>query len=308
MKVFILTEAGKGLGLGHLTRCISLYQAFRKIGVSPHFIIDGDASIKDFLKDKQHSIFKWLANRKKTYDLMEGSDAVIIDSYLADPEFYKKASGLTKKFICIDDNKRLDYPRGLIVNGSVFAEQHRYPKRDNLAYLLGTKYIALRAEFWNVPVKNIKRDLTNILVTFGGIDRSAFVRGLMRHITEKFNFNFISVNHADMRDARGMCNLMLKSDLCISGGGQTTYELARCGVPTIGICFADNQLMNLEGWSKAGFLDFLGRYDREDLFKKLDSSLVSMLDYRKRLKMSRIGQRFVDGRGAERVAREILER
>ena len=60
-----------------------------------------------------------------------------------------------------------------------------------------------------------------------------------------------------------MLNLMLKSDICISGGGQTTYELARVGVPTIGICLAENQKNNLMGWKSLGFIENLC-WDNED--------------------------------------------
>ena len=30
MKVFIITEGGKDIGFGHITRCFSLYQAFEE--------------------------------------------------------------------------------------------------------------------------------------------------------------------------------------------------------------------------------------------------------------------------------------
>ena len=30
MKVFILTESGKNMGFGHITRCLSFYQAFEE--------------------------------------------------------------------------------------------------------------------------------------------------------------------------------------------------------------------------------------------------------------------------------------
>ena len=35
MKVFILTEGGKDIGFGHITRCISLSEAFEEKGIYP---------------------------------------------------------------------------------------------------------------------------------------------------------------------------------------------------------------------------------------------------------------------------------
>ena len=40
MKVFIITEGSKNIGFGHITRCISLYQAFEERGIIPEFIIN----------------------------------------------------------------------------------------------------------------------------------------------------------------------------------------------------------------------------------------------------------------------------
>ena len=40
MKVFIITEGGKNIGFGHITRCLSLYQAFEEKGILPKFIIN----------------------------------------------------------------------------------------------------------------------------------------------------------------------------------------------------------------------------------------------------------------------------
>ena len=35
MKVFIITEGSKNTGFGHITRCLSLYQAFKERGILP---------------------------------------------------------------------------------------------------------------------------------------------------------------------------------------------------------------------------------------------------------------------------------
>ena len=42
MKVCILTEGSAKLGFGHISRCISLYQAFEEKKIIPCLIINGD--------------------------------------------------------------------------------------------------------------------------------------------------------------------------------------------------------------------------------------------------------------------------
>ncbi|MCM8774725.1 MAG: UDP-2,4-diacetamido-2,4,6-trideoxy-beta-L-altropyranose hydrolase, partial [Candidatus Omnitrophica bacterium] len=103
-----------------------------------------------------------------------------------------------------------------------------------------------------------------------------------------------------------MLNLMLKVDLCISGGGQTTYELARLGVPTIGICFAKNQLLNLKYGQKAEYLEFVGWFKCKNLFEKIEE-IVESLNCAKEEKISLAGQKSVDGQGARRIIEEILK-
>ena len=68
MRTFILTEGGKDIGFGHLTRCISLYQAFEEREVVPEFIVNGDDTVLDLLKGKKYQIFNWLEERNKLFN------------------------------------------------------------------------------------------------------------------------------------------------------------------------------------------------------------------------------------------------
>ncbi len=67
MKVFIITEGSKNIGFGHITRCISLYQAFKKRGIIPKFIINGDDPVKDLLKGLNYQIFNWLDEKSRLF-------------------------------------------------------------------------------------------------------------------------------------------------------------------------------------------------------------------------------------------------
>ena len=62
MKVFIITEGSQNTGFGHVTRCISLYQAFEERGITPKFVVNGDESIEDLLKNKKMSLKGYSSN------------------------------------------------------------------------------------------------------------------------------------------------------------------------------------------------------------------------------------------------------
>ena len=102
-------------------------------------------------------------------------------------------------------------------------------------------------------------------------------------------------------DSSAMKNLMQKSDISISAGGQTLYELARMGLPTIAICVADNQVKNCNGWLKKRFIEYAGDVQDKDLAKKVRISIRRMEHKDFREKSSLAGQEKVDGKGAKRV-------
>lgn len=309
MNIFILTEGGKDIGFGHITRCVSLYQAFEEIGMPPKLIINGDDTILGLLKGKNYKVLNWLKEKSGLLELIEEADAIIIDSYLADKSLYNKFLGRSKKLlVMIDDYKRIEYPDGIVVNPSIYGDMIDYPKRDSVVYLLGKDYIILRSEFIDVPSKPINEGIKNVLITFGGFGCNGLVSQIIDCVKKNFNFTF-NIVYKDKKwvDARQMRDFMLKADICISGGGQTTYELAQVGVPTIGICLSENQRMNLETWHKIGFIEYVGWYNSTEVFKKLIIAIEKLSSRDIRVKMSEIGRNSIDGQGRRRVIGKVLE-
>lgn len=140
MNVVILTEGGTDKGFGHVARCSSIYQAFKQYNIRPKFIINGDESLKSILYDVDFEIIDWLDDLSRIPE----SDIIIVDSYLVDIEtctFINTKSNLT---VYIDDNNRLTYPEGIIVNGTLDISNMNYPKRDDVKYLVGNEFIPLR--------------------------------------------------------------------------------------------------------------------------------------------------------------------
>jgi len=326
IKVVIITEGGTDVGVGHITRCISFCHAFEEREIQPEIIVNGDSRVKNLLNGQKYCIFNWLKERNRLFDLLKDASIVIIDSYLANMGFYREISEITEIPVYIDDNKRIDYPSGFVVNGAVYAGHLDYPQRDGIVYLLGSRYTPLRREFWDVSEKDIKKKPESIMITFGGDDSKNMTPKILKFLNEEYpkltknviigkgfchkkeieNLKSEKTNFVYNSSAGKMKEVMLESDIAISAGGQTIYELARVGVPTVGICVAENQLRNLQGWEKCGFVEYVGWYNDGNLFQKIEEAL-KILDYKKRTKMSRISQRFVNGQGARRVVRKILK-
>lgn len=326
MKVCILTEGGLDIGFGHIARCGALYDAFLKNKIIPKFLINGDSTVKGMLKGKRHKIFNWLDERGLLFDLIENSDIIILDSYLAGSDIYEIVSKITKIPVYIDDAKRLKYPKGIVVNGTLGAEKIRYPGGKDRIYLTGGKYVLLRKEFWKAPLKKINGKIEKIMITFGGDDINNMTPLVIKLFKENFPslFKYVIVGKAfrDIKkieslrdrstnlvyypDAKKLKELMLKADLVISAGGQTLYELARVGVPVIAVTTAKNQIFNMKGSMQAGFIEEASWWADPNINNRLLRSFESLAPVKARIGKSNIGRRLVDGKGACEVARYLI--
>lgn len=326
MKIVIITEGSSEIGFGHITRCMSLYQAFKEKELPVQFIVNGDSTIEHLLENTKHKIFNWLEDSFRLFKSLNNSDIVIIDSYLADEEFYKKISKSVAIAVYIDDNKRINYPKGIVINGTVLAEKLNYPSAEEVEYLLGSHYIPLRREFWDVPEKEIKKNLESIMITFGGDDLRNLAPDILKILIDKYPYLNKKVvigrgfkriesieNLKDDKteliyypDAKGMLNVMIESDMAISAGGQTLYELARIGLPTIAIGVAYNQTHNVENWQKVGFIEFAGFWDNKNLYNNVLEKIELLKDKNVRLKKSIKGRNAVDGKGAIKIVKYCL--
>lgn len=305
MKLFFLTEGGSNIGFGHITRCVAIQQAFKQRGLSSEILVNADETVENVLKDVKRRRLNWLVERGELFSVIEGADLVIIDSYLAAAEIYQEISVRIKKGVYLDDIQRIDYPRGIVINSAIYAKDIDYPKKEGVNYLLGTEYIPLRREFWKVNQGQVKKDIEQVLITLGGMDHSDLITRLSSYLGNKFDFKFHCIDKKNRLDSGEFVKLILGSDVCITAGGQTTYELACCGVPAIGVCLADNQLRNLKKWQEVGFLDFAGWYNDSDLFEKIGTFLKN-IDFEKRNSRRKIGKKYVDSQGVLRIVDRVL--
>ena len=305
MNILVLTEGGRETGFGHLSRCVSLTQGmarFNKAEVS--FVVNGDGIARGFLKRqgiRSITISNWIKEKNKIKDLVKKPDIVIIDSYLAPKllyEFIHKAiRGSNGRLLCVDDCNRIDYPLSVVLNPCIYGDRLEYDMNPESLYLLGKDYTLLRKEFWRVPRKHIRRKVKDVLITFGG--------GVHRDCTERLT-GFLSERYPEFRhhfispelnlSVKHIIKLMLKCDICISSGGQTVYELARIGLPTIGICVAGNQRLNLETWQNKGFVNYIGWEKDKGLLDKLGYAIEKFLPYRERSRCSKTGRNLMGKR------------
>jgi UDP-2,4-diacetamido-2,4,6-trideoxy-beta-L-altropyranose hydrolase len=328
MKVSIITEGTQQTGYGHITRCLSIYQAFESRNIIPTIYINGDQNCETFLQGAKFEIINWLNNPDSLFSELSRSDVIIVDSYLAPKEVYERVSHVTQMPLFIDDTLRLEYPGGIILNTAVNADTLGYPAREDQTLLLGAKYALLRKEFWDTFERPHRLDIQTIMITFGGQDSRNLTPRMLRIFARNFpemkknivvgsgfqNLDDILAAKDINTDihmqptAMEMLKIMYDSDIAISAGGQTIFELARVGLPTIAIAVADNQTNNINSWVKEKFLPSDITYLQPNLENRLLLVFNSMRKKQNRETVSKIGKLKVDGSGAKRVIQFLIEK
>jgi len=328
MKVFIFTEGGENIGFGHITRCLALAEAFEEKGVIPEFFVHGDKSAEFLLKGKKYRIIDWIKRQQYVLNLINSQDLTIVDSYISDSSFYENLSRKRSGSLYIDDNARIPYPCGYVVNGNIYGEKLKYKRKQNSRYLLGPRYAILRKSFWGAMKYRIRKKINNILITFGGADPKNLTPKVLESIIDNYpdihkriliGPGFKNIKQiqrvADKKthciynpDVKKIKKIMMLSDICISAGGQTLYELARIGIPTIAVAVGENQFNNVKEWERTGIIKYAGKWKDKSIVSKILQGFESYIPYEKRVVCQDKGAGVIDGKGAKRICKFILDR
>lgn len=327
-QVFIFTEGGKSFGFGHIGRCAALYQAFASRNFTPRLVINGDGAVAAFAKGMNSDVGCWFEGNSLDKLLAAEPDVVVIDSYTAPEAVYRMVSEAVRAAIFLDDYERIFYPLGFVVNPTACPEQFSYPAREGMVYLLGEGYMPLRSVFWDVPQRSVSERVGHILLTMGGSDMKQATPLCYQAIKAEYPAakKTVILGHgcapdaalleqADERtefvaalDAGQMKARMLEADLAVSAGGQTLYELARCGVPALAVCVADNQVANIRGLKRKGVIEDCGRIDDPGVSTRLQEALRKYKDKEPRQRLVAAGQACVDGQGAFRIVDAVVNK
>ncbi len=310
----IFTEGGSLSGYGHVTRCSALYDEALACGLDPRFVVNGDEEVLRVMGDRRVELVDWRCEAFVRARLTPESFAVV-DSYLADREVYGWISTACRRALYIDDNQRMAYPAGVVVNPSLYGHMLEYPQTPGVSYLLGPQYVILRPEFRQLPPRIRRTEVQRVLVTLGGADvlnltpmilraLNEHLPGLEKHVVVGPGFNNLAEIQSQVNDrvvlyhqpdAARMRELMLACDLAVTAAGQTVHELLATGLPFVAIEVVDNQAGNIQALKsmKSGVIA-LSRVELSE--KTLSESVVGLADG-----FADKPEALVDGLGVRRV-------
>lgn len=254
---------------------------------------------------------------------------VCVDTYEADAVYLRTLKDFGLKVIFIDDFARFPIPANIVVNYNAYASDLAYRVDPATRLLLGPRYALLQQRFKKTRDNHaIKLNHANVLVLFGGSDlhnwSTKIANALLQSLPDTTCVTVItgpaSTTHHELealakttyrlevkQQPEDLPAIMAKASLAISGAGVTAYELACLGVPSLLLVLADNQFRNAEAFDRLGIATSLGWHENlrpEEISMAVTTHLT---DAEKLTRMSEHGRQLVDGMGAERVAKEILD-
>lgn len=349
MQVYFIAHGNAKIGMGHIMRTLSLAEAFREcahevsffsryeqgsdIITGKGFHVDrilvanaGDSAEKPgFFYGGQEDLEDEITYLSDSFS--QRVDLLVVDSYNVTPSYFRKLRKFTKRLMYIDDLNAFFYPVDVLVNGTASACDMGYEEKQKCRLLLGLRYNLMRREFRNMPSRQTKRCITDILVTTGNSDPYHITEKILKAVLREHrfrNYNYHVIigggfqpdiwKDEELRGNRkvflyhmpsNIVEIMLKCDLAITAGGSTLYELAACGVPMIVFSYADNQMPQINALEKVEMLKSIGRYDAIDEKKIFEYVSFYVDHYEDRKRLAPQLQSMVDGEGAYRIVKEV---
>lgn len=341
MKFFIRADANSDIGMGHVMRCLSIADALRASNQDVIFIL-ADDTVLPIIKTRGYeaiilnSDYKDMLSELPSWPKQK-PDAIIVDSYFVTTSYLTSLKQRTEaKIIYIDDLASFPYPCDILINYNAYADFKTYEKlyspRKLPCLILGLSYAPLRSMFRNIPQREQSKVVKNILISTGGADFLHLAKQfLLASLPPDFTYHLLigSLNtdkdeierlasgksnvvlHENVSDMR---SLIESCDVVVSAAGSTLYEICACGIPLITYSVADNQLPGAEAFNNLGLGINVG--DIRDCISgssvgvKMILEAVTWLsnDYKLRSEMGRRQQSLIDGHGAERIAKKVLEK
>ena len=253
----------------------------------------------------------------------------LVDSYYVNDKYLEQL-GAWGKVILLDDMQQHAFPVDIVVNYNAFACKETYKKlyagTDTACYV-GAQLVPIRPQFVDVRYE-VRESVENVLITTGGGDQDNIAGQILERIyDEKINYNLITGrfnphlqelkeleergNVRILYDVKDMASCMADSDMAITAGGTTIYELAAIGVPFICFSYAENQEALTEYVGQHNIAGYAGAYhlNKEATLAMMQRQFAEMCkENKKRNDCYQKEKCMIDGCGASRLAAIIIGR
>jgi spore coat polysaccharide biosynthesis predicted glycosyltransferase SpsG len=326
MNVLIHADGGPGVGLGHVARCFALAAAVSRTDHRAVVAVDPAHGLAECIQRQGLEVIPSGSGALAVRDAARAiaADCLVVDSYQWSGDDFRLARG-EWSLVAFDDQAVRELPVDVVINGAPGAAKLKYRTASDTHLLLGPAYQVVRDDFRATPARGKAGKVRQVIALVGGYDSLGLLPTLADILQEAaerlvtpFKSELICGPFMALPDLHGMSYVeavrnppdlakrMIRADMAISASGQTLYELARCGTPTIAFCSGPDQVHNLFALAASGVVMSTGDATELEWSREIRAAIAFLLgNSAKRTAMSQAGQSLIDGLGADRLVEVI---
>ncbi len=331
-----VTAASPQIGGGHVLRCLALAEQLAALGVKPRFATDRTTrDTVGLLDGSGFDVVETPPAEACRHPSLRDTDIAIFDGYAFDATDERGWKDCSRLRVVIDDLANRPHDCDVLVDHAAgrLAEDYAELVLPGCAVMAGPRFALLRSEFSILRPAALARRQgqtpRRVVIAMGLTDVGAITRCAAEGVLaaqREFAVDVVTGRiapslpwliaqarrgalrlHVDL-DARGMAELMVEADIAIGSGGGTSLERCCLGLPSLVIIVADNQRRSVASLVQAGAVSLAGTL-AEATPARIAASLAALAGDGAALEaQAKAAAAVVDGEGARRVCRVILDR
>jgi len=300
-QIFIRTNGGPQIGLGHLVRCIAL----------AHMLKD-DFEITFFCREISNTIVAELQGggfgisiikeEKEFFGQLTSTTIAVLDGYNFNTTYQKQIKAKGCKLVCIDDLHDQKFVADLIINHAPGVNVDDYQAQPHTKFALGLEYSLVRPKFLEQAkiLRQIEK-IETVIICFGGADPKNLTKSVLTLVKGfdqfkkilvvlgseyKFSENLKAIICDDNRveyyqsvDENKMLELMLQAELAIVSASNISIEILHVGLILITGITIYNQKIMYNGLLKMDNVYGIGDFNQLD-FAKLKTVIQEVLNFK----------------------------
>ncbi len=342
MRLLIRCDASESIGVGHLSRCLTLARAFTQTGVEVAFaMVSPSPAVRQWVEHDGFTIHE-LDPMPPDKDLAatqallqdDGYELCIVDGYHFSEAYINELAGHGCWVCYMDDMINYCYATQAVFNQNFYSPAELYSRAEWTDLILGPQFALLREEFARARAcKRVTRKaVRRVLVTMGGADPTGetekVIAGLEQvdgrrrldvhvvvgranprgeAIRQRLNAPGLHHSYTVLESVSNMAEEMLAADIGISASGTTCMELLCMGLPSLIIVVVDNQMLIGPELGTLRLAVNLGWHERVTPERIAEEFRALAGEAEFRTDMSRRAMAAVDGLGAARTVEAMLE-
>nr|CAI64277.1 cytidyltransferase, putative [uncultured archaeon]CBH36660.1 conserved hypothetical protein, cytidylyltransferase family [uncultured archaeon] len=327
LNIVFRVDGDYDVGLGHVYRAMTLANKMA-FNHNVLFLMDKNKRLGiEKVKEYNYPIVTFENDEKCFKKLEELSPNIVINDILDTKKEYVERLKNNGYFVVnFEDLGRGSEVADIVINALY---ENSYPPKN---HYYGYRYVCLREDFYIFPLKKVKKEVKQILITFGGTDpnnltlraiKAVEILGsktidvkiilglgynekerLYGYINELITKGFkIEVKE----NVKMMAKEIYEADIVITSNGRTIYEVASIGAPCISIAQNDREARHLFVHTSrcVKYLGLAYLVSEDDIASSLEAL---MENYKLREEMNRLCFKYDIKRGISRVLRLVFDK